>query len=455
MKRSMQLLIGLVAVGSVAVGACSSAQDTSNTSAASDAPTSGSSTADSAQAQPYAGQTITFVAGEQPWSVGVKALLPEFEAQTGITVNLQLLAEDQARDKTLVSLQSKSNNLDVYMTLPSREGRQFAQAGYYEDLQSYLDDASKTPSDFDFADFGEATRNGMKIDDQMIGLPLNVEGPVLYYRKDILDKYGLGVPATLDDLVTAAKTIQEDSSAGMFGLAVRGLAPSVAYDFSNFLHNSGGEWVDSAGKPALESDAGKAALQTYTDILKDYGPTGGVNNSFAQNTPLYASGAVAMYIDSSDESSVILDPDQSTVADKTGIIPVPAGAGGSHPTILSWGLAMSPYSGAKDAAWAFMTWATSKAVQAKLAASGVASPRSSVSADPEYQASLDTQGRKDWQAAIDAILSDGNPNVGPPAVDQSKARTLIGDEIGKVVLGQQSVDDAASNIDKGLADLVG
>ena len=47
-------------------------------------------------------------------------------------------------------------------------------------------------------------------EDQLIGLPQNLVGLVMYYRKDIFEKYNIEVPTTFEELETACATLKEN-----------------------------------------------------------------------------------------------------------------------------------------------------------------------------------------------------------------------------------------------------
>ena len=101
-------------------------------------------------------------------------------------------------------------------------------------------------------------------------MPMNIEGPILYYRTDILKKCGVEKPATIKDVEAAAQKIKAcDSTITPF--VSRGLKPAVAYTFSNMLHNIGGSYMAN-GKSNLCSPKGKEALDTYSRLLRDYRP---------------------------------------------------------------------------------------------------------------------------------------------------------------------------------------
>ena len=139
----------------------------------------------------------------------------------------------------------------------------------------------------------------------------------------------------------------------------------------------------------------------------------------------------------------------------TGIEPLPAGEGGSHPTAIGWALAVSKFSAHPDAAWYFVQWATSPKMQAKLALEGIAPPRKSVSEDPDYRKWLQAQPiRQKWQDAIDHLAKEGTSEVGYPIVQNPESREFIGQAVDSILLGTASVDQACKAADDKLNALI-
>ena len=97
---------------------------------------------------------------------------------------------------------------------------------------------------------------------KLTSMPMNIEGPILYYRTDILKKCGVEPPATIKDIEAAAKKIKA-CDATITPFVSRGLKPALAYTFSNMLHNIGGSYMAN-GKSNLCSAKGKEALDTYS-----------------------------------------------------------------------------------------------------------------------------------------------------------------------------------------------
>ncbi len=389
---------------------------------------------------------INVILSNHPWQRGIEPLVSEFEEETGISVNIQTFAEQQARDKILLNLQSKSATTDVYMSLPSREGPQFSDAGYYETLDDRLAEA---PDSFAADDFSPSAIDGMKNQaGEVIALPINIEGPVLYYRTDVFDELGIDPPETIDDVLAAAETISAEGD--ITPITLRGAAAAIAFDFGPFLHGEGVEWTKEDGTANFDQPGAVKAIDQYAELARDYGPEGVINYSFTESSNLFAQGKVAMSLESSNELNSVIDPDSSTVGDSVGVAKMPAGSVEAAPTALSWGIAMSPFSEKKDDAWEFMQWATSPETQLKLTEADIAPPRDSVAEDPAYLEGLSSPAQQQWLEAVADIQANGHTEVGPVGSKAPTMRETIGNAIGTVILGEATAEEAAAEIQTGL-----
>jgi len=346
-------------------------------------------------------------------------------------------------------MNAHSDEVDVFMTLPSREGQQFAAAGWYADLTP-MTKADIAP-DYDYAGLSQALLKAGTFDGRLTSMPMNIGGPILYYRTDIFKKCGLDQPASIKDVEAAAKKLKTcDSNVTPF--VSRGLKAALPYTFSNMLHNIGGSYMAN-GKSNLCSPKAKEALETYSRLLRDYGPPGVVNYSFYQISALYRSGRAAMAFESSNELRTVMEGGERLK--DTALIPFPAGEAGQVPTAIGWGMAVSAYSKQPDAAWYFVQWATSPAVQKMMAVQGIAPPRSSVASDPEYRKWIDEEPvRKQWQAALDVLAAKGSSEVGYPIIANPESREFIGQAVQDLILSQKPVDQACADADKGLDALI-
>ena len=124
------------------------------------------------------------------------------------------------------------------------------------------------------------------------------------------------------------------------------------------------------------------------------------------------------------------------------------------PTAIGWGMAISAYSKQPDAAWYFVQWATSPAVQKMMAVQGIAPPRSSVARSRIRKWIDEEPVRKQWQAALDVLAAKGSSEVGYPIVANPESREFIGQAVQDLILGQKPVDQACADADKGLDALI-
>lgn len=397
----------------------------------------------------HQGKTVTFLVNNNPIGNALVKYKPEFEKLTGITVKVDGYQEQQMRQRLVTVMNAKSDEVDLFMSLPSREGQQFAKAGWYAELNGSIKGA--VASDYDFKDLSAGMVADATYDGKVMGLPLNVEGPVVYYRKDLLQKCGVAFPKTLADLDAAVVKLKA-CDAAVTPFVSRGLKPAAPFTFSVFLHNHGGTYMKDR-KSQLCSPAGQAALGQYARLLKDFGPPGVVNYSFPQISSLYREGRAAMAFESTNELRNVMDGG-ARLAD-TGIMPLPAGTGGSKPTVIGWTLSISAHSRNKDAAWYFLQWATSRATQEKMALEGIAPPRASVANDPDFKKWTEEQPvRREWVAALNVLSQTGISEVGYPIVANPASREPIGQAINELILGQKTVAQACADADTALNALI-
>jgi multiple sugar transport system substrate-binding protein len=397
----------------------------------------------------FQGKTVTFLANNNPVSQALLTYKDEFEKLTGMTLKVDGYQEQQMRQRLVTVMNARSDEVDVFMTLPSREGQQFAASGWYGDLTGMA--KNEVAPDYDAPGLSQALLKAATFDGKLTSMPMNLEGPVLYYRTDLLKKCGVEKPATIKDVQAAAAKLKAcDSSVTPF--VSRGLKPAVAYTFSNLLHNIGASYIAN-GKSNLCSAKGKEALETYSGLLRDFGPPGVVSYSFYQISALYRSGRAAMAFESSNELRTVMEGGERLK--DTGIVPFPAGEAGTVPTAIGWGMAVSAYSKQADAAWYFVQWATSPDIQKKLALQGIAAPRPAAANDAEFRKWLDEQPvRKEWQEALNVLAEKGSSEVGYPIIANPESREFIGQAVQDLILKQKPIDQACADADKGLDALI-
>ncbi len=70
--------------------------------------------------------TLRVTLANHVWTDIIKEAIPEFEEETGLTVQLTQLGEDQLSDQYNVKLNAGTDEIDVMMYRPLQEGKLFA-----------------------------------------------------------------------------------------------------------------------------------------------------------------------------------------------------------------------------------------------------------------------------------------------------------------------------------------
>lgn len=393
------------------------------------------------------GQTINLLLNNHPWSQAIKDMAGAFTEKTGIRTRIEIFNEEQFRARLSTLMQAKSADVDVFMSLKPREGQVFDKAGWYADLTPLLNDPSATAPDFNFQDFGEALRRAETVNGKLVGLPINLEGPLFYWRKDLFQKCGIAEPMALEDLAPAAAKLKAcDPNQGIW--AARGLRGAIGYSIAAFVYNLGGDFATPDGKAGLCQPKTLKGIELYASLLKDYGPPGAANHTFTQVIELLGQGRIAMTHESSNEFANIMKfPGR---ADDLGVKVLPKGreTGISKPVVLGWGVSVSANSARKPAAWQFLQWATSAEVQTKLVNAGVAPPRTSVFSGPEFSAWTGAAPiRKAWADSLIEISKTGTSVYQTPTDRIPEAREIMGNAVQQIFLGQATPQAAACAAD--------
>ena len=169
-----------------------------------------------------------------------------------------------------------------------------AKDGQLVDLQPYMN--NKKIGWKEQEKISEPLLKGAQINGKQYGIPFNKSTEVLYYNADLLKKYGVEVPKTMDELKQAAKTIYEKSNGEVVG---------AGFDVLNNYYVIGmkDKGVDFTNKLNFDSKKSKEVVQYYVDGIKDgYFRTAGADKYLSGP---FANQKVAMYIGSTSGESFI------------------------------------------------------------------------------------------------------------------------------------------------------
>jgi multiple sugar transport system substrate-binding protein len=314
-------------------------------------------------------------------------------------LQLPPVATDQY-SKFVTAFRAQSATPDVVhidVTWPS----QFALPGWLAPLDQYVSTSY-------LQQFWPSAANVAKINGKIYGIQRYMDIGMLYYRTDLVEKYGGSVPQTRAEMEAMAKEIMAKEAA--HGIKYGYLSPgkkieAIVDTWLEMIWGAGGN-IGQPGNLSVNSSVAIDALQYMHDLIytKNLSPTG--TNTYAPNDllALFQNGEAPFMRNWTFAYALANDPQKSKVAGKVGIAPTLATDGNSgHGCTGGWVLAINSYSQHKDEAWQFIDFLLSKETQLSMSTNaGLISSRPDVVNDAGLQAAHPIFKQ------LPAILNGGN-----------------------------------------------
>jgi multiple sugar transport system substrate-binding protein len=387
----------------------------------------------SQDAKPLAGQSIT-VLMPSPQAPNIAG---DFEAETGIHVDLQTLSWDDIRPKLVTALIAGTAPADVTEFDWSWTG-QFNAADWYLPLNDVIDEDT-------VKDIGVAKI--FTVDGKLLGVPYTNDFRVMLINKKHFEDAGITkMPKTLDELVEAAKQIKEKKIATYpIGLP---LSPTEGASTSWYLLTKafGGELFDKDFNPLFTTpdSAGYKALAFELMLLKEglVDPASTSLKDSQINESMFSQGITSIMISGEPgRLGQMNDPKQSKVAGLVEAILVPTASGETRSFGLPEALAIPKVSQKKEAAIAFVKWFTSKDFQKKNAVNGFLPTRTSALSELNASGELRSGDTLVAQAkTVEPLFAQGTPPWYP------QFSSAVNTAINSAAKGQMTVDQAMQSI---------
>jgi sorbitol/mannitol transport system substrate-binding protein len=281
-----------------------------------------------------------------------------FEKQyPGIKVKFATYTEGDLRAAIEKDVSTHSNTFNVIMIGPY-EAPLFAKNGWLENLSTQY--IAKDPS-YDASDLLPPIAKALSYKGGLYAVPFYGESSMVYYRKDLFKAAGLTMPAhpTWTQIQTFAAKLNKPGKVA--GVCLRGLAGwgdnMAALD--TVVNTFGGEWFNQQWQPQLTSPAFERATNFYVNLIRKYGESGASNDSFNQLLTLYGQGKCAMWYDATVAATSIATT-YPAMFKQTGYAFAPTDLTKSSGWLWTWSLGIPQGVSNRDAAWKFVSWATSK-----------------------------------------------------------------------------------------------
>ncbi|MDH3810057.1 MAG: sugar ABC transporter substrate-binding protein [Desulfuromonadales bacterium] len=323
----------------------------------------------------------------------IQELLPQFKAETGIDVDMEVISYIDMHSKLVPQLISPKGSYDAIVVDFYWVG-EFTKAGWLMPL----DDLVKRDN-FDTGVYVPKLIELVgRVDNTLYMLPFYNYSMAIIYRKDMLEdpkeqaafkaKYGmdLKIPKTWDEywkqVEFFSRDTNNDGKTDMFGTVIQGQrGDCISMQWSNYLYALGGQYNDSNWNPTLNSAAGVAALTAYREALQKFSPPGSESYCFDEGFNVLAQGKAFSLQTFNIMFAGFEDPESSKVVGKVAITPNPGGGLNG-----AWGWAIPKSSPNKEAAWKFLKWVESYEIAKKRALLGGAPTQTKIFVDPEVVA---------------------------------------------------------------------
>ena len=315
----------------------------------------------------------------------------DYEAQTGVHINIAEFPYANLFEKELLDLNARTGAYDLIM-LDDPWFPKFGTQQLLTDLTPLLQNRGLKGPDEDFVPASIALGREPYQTGALYALPYVGNSQLLFYRKDLFAKHNLKAPATWDEVLAAAKLIDEQETKGapgggkVYGYVMRAAQGNAAVaDFMPIFWAFGGEMFDAGGRPTVNSAEGIAALKFMLELGK-YSPPGYASFNADEVGAHLLQGTAAVSINWPAWISSFGDPAKSKVIGQMEFTTMPGAKNPGRAEIGNWLIAIPRDAKNKDAAFEFLLWATSAEQMKRSAVRGNPPTRKSLFNDAELVA---------------------------------------------------------------------
>ena len=374
---------------------------------------------------------------------GVNGVIADFTKETGIQVEVITQPIIQLHEKAMVEWFAKSGRYDVVSILDGYLNDDTTQ--YLEPLDAMI---GQLPPSYEFNDIIQSLFDTVKVNGKIYGMPFQGGVVMLFYRRDLFDKYQITVPKTLNEMLEAARKLtaglRKDGNNNTFALGLRAKEANVGtQDFLVFFFAAGGDlFQNNDTKCGLNTPAGLKAAQFYADLVKDGAvPKDVLAMGRDELIGGFQQGRLAMAPSIATYFAQYNSTKDSKVSGNVGwtIMPTAEGVTPGRTFKTFWYTVLDKNSKNKESAWKFMQYMSSKPVQTRMASTwGFGPGRASAFASADVQKMF--PHAQDWgRAAAASVAVRQHP-------EWPKIQDIIFEELALVINQKQMPTPAVARM---------
>lgn len=443
-------VLAMIATGAIAMSGCSATEQ-------------GGSGGD------LSGTKINVLALQDPFFYALEEVLPDFEKQTGIDVNLEGVDYDTLNSRATNSFTANQGDIDV-IAPDSMWLSRFADSKWLEPLNDLI---KRDNDEVQIEDFIPASLHSLsEWRGQLYTLPVATYGAEVFYRPSVFKELGIDAPPqqaspdwTWDKYMEIVKQIQGKTVNGtkMYGTVVLGSGPQpINHMYTQLAASKGARWFKAfpdASKwdfaPTWDSPDNVASMDFYHELYKN-SPAESVNYLWFDAGTRFGSGDIGMMYHWTPYSYLVqrteyMGKKESAAVDDYALAAMPQQPGEDQViNIGGFAFGVGANSGKKDAAWEFVKWATSAETQKKMALLDMRQfsdfGRASLYKDEEL-----IKAYPSLPVQFDMINQGNGKTVRPPIQNYATLEQSIGNTLNKMLVDDMSGSETAAKIN---ADLI-
>ncbi|MDG5816218.1 ABC transporter substrate-binding protein [Chitinispirillales bacterium ANBcel5] len=392
---------------------------------------------------------LTFMAGGAPNEIAYwESVVETFEEETGIAVRLirQTTDTDQRKQSIILALRGRRSDPDVMLVDVAWIG-QLAASGWLMPLNDYNIDTQPF--------FSPVISLANTYEESLIGLPLYVDGGLLYYRKDLLEKYGYdSPPQTWEQLLEMAKTVQNgerEHNSDFWGYVWQGAQYEglICNALETFV-SAGGGILDSHGNSITSTEENVKALEFMISLIHEHAvsPPNTFTDMKEEEVRMTFQAGNTLFQRNWPYAWGLHNAKDSEIKGKVAIAPLPSfPEHQSAATLGGWHAVVSAYSDMPEEAVQFLQYITSYDVQKDMTLNLGWNPgRSDLYENETIQSSAP------HLVELKPVFEGAVPR--PVVPYYSEISQILQKQINAALAGQVSAAQALENADKGIVNLI-
>ena len=326
-----------------------------------------------------------------------------------------------------------------------------------EMAEHFLDLYQYGAKEFSGGHFPELIQNNT-VNGRLVAMPWFTDAGLLYYRKDLLEKYGYSkAPGTWDELEAMAKIIQDgEVQAGkenFWGFVWQGnLYEGLTCNALEWLaSHGGGTFIDSERNVTVNNPNALKALERAQNWIGTITPPA-VTGFMEEDARRWWESGNAVFMRNWPYVYGMASSDDSPVQGKFDVAPLPGDEPGQGvATLGGWQLAVSKYSKHPEVAADIALFMSSKDIQKMRAIKGAYNPTiSSLYQDPEVLQAVPFFGSL-YDVFVQAVARPSSQT----APQYSQATQFIFSAVHDVLSGRKRPQNALDALEADLEDLLG